>query len=119
FGPSDNIADYAKKAQVVGAMNYRSIMEVWDYNKFDYGDRYASGFLFWYINSPEPQVAGRLYDWSLEPTAGLYYAQNGLEPLHVQFDYLKNTVSVSNDYRTAFKDYRVVCEIYDLNTKRV
>ena len=119
FGQSDNLADYVKKAQLVGAMNYRSIMDVWDYNKFGFGDRFASGFLFWYINSPEPQVASRLYDWSLEPTAALYYTKNGLEPLHVQFDYLKNTVSVSNDYRKAFKGYEVICDVYDLNTKKI
>ena len=119
FGRSDNLADYAKKAQLVGAMNYRSIMEVWNYNKFGYGDRFASGFLFWYINSPEPQVASRLYDWSLEPTAALYYTQNGLAPLHVQFDYLKNTVSVYNDFRKVFKGYKVVCKVYDLNSKKI
>lgn len=116
FGQSASLPEYVRKAQAVGAMNYRSIMEVWDYNKFGYGDRFASGFLFWYINSPEPQVASRLYDWSLEPTAALYYTKNGLEPLHVQFDYLKNTVSVYNDYRKEFKNYEVVCDVYDLNT---
>lgn len=119
LGVSHSLAEYARKAQVVGAMNYRSIMEVWDYNKFDYGDRFASGFLFWYINSAQPQVASRLYDWSLEPTAALYYAKNALEPLHLQFDYLKNTVSIYNDYRQAFNDVEVVCDVYDLNAKRL
>ncbi|HEX5555796.1 MAG TPA: glycoside hydrolase family 2 protein [Chitinophagaceae bacterium] len=119
YGPSSSIAEYAKKAQFVGAMNYRSIWEVWDYNKFGYGDRFASGFLFWYINSAEPQVAGRLFDWTLEPTAALYYTQNALEPLHPQFDYLKNTVSVYNDYRRSFKDYVLVANVYDLQAKLV
>jgi hypothetical protein len=100
-------------------MNYRSIWEVWDYNKFGYGDRFASGFLFWYINSAEPQVAGRLFDWTLEPTAALYYTQNALKPLHPQFDYLKNTVSVYNDYRRSFKDYILVANVYDLQAKLV
>ncbi|SEA47404.1 mannosylglycoprotein endo-beta-mannosidase [Arachidicoccus rhizosphaerae] len=117
WGPSASIADYVRKAQLVGAMNYRSIMEVWNANKFGYGDRFASGFLFWYINSPEPQVASRLYDWSLEPTAALYYAKNGLEPLHVQFDYLNSTVSVYNDYRKAFSGYTVRYELYDMNSR--
>jgi len=119
FGPSASIEEYAKKAQFVGAMNYRSIWEVWNYNKFGYGDRFASGFLFWYHNSPLPQTASRMYDWFLEPTAALYYSQNGLAPLHPQFDYLKNTVSVYNDYRTAFKNYTVEATVYDFNTKAV
>ncbi|MEO6136561.1 MAG: sugar-binding domain-containing protein [Ginsengibacter sp.] len=119
YGLSSSIAEYARKAQFVGAMNYRSIWEVWDYNKFNYGDRFASGFLFWYHNSAEPQVAGRLYSWSLEPTAALYYSQNALAPLHPQFDYLKNTVSVYNDYRTAFNNYRLEADIYDLSCNLV
>lgn len=118
FGPSASIEAFAKKAQFVGAMNYRSIWEVWNRNKFAFGDRWASGFLFWYHNSPVPQVAGRLYDWSLEPTAALYYSQNGLQPLHPQFDYLKNTVSVYNDYRKAFRHYRVVATVYDIHSKK-
>lgn len=119
FGKSSSIEEYAKKAQFVGAMNYRSIWEVWNYNKFGYGDRYASGYLFWYHNSPLPQTASRLYDWYLEPTAALYYSQNGLAPLHPQFDYLKNTVSVYNDYRKVFNDYTVEAVLYDLNSRQL
>ncbi|HTN20303.1 MAG TPA: beta galactosidase jelly roll domain-containing protein [Pelobium sp.] len=119
FGLSESIEDYAKKAQVVGAMNFRSIWEVWNYNKFGYGDRFASGLLFWYHNSPLPQTSARFYDWSLEPTAGLYYSQNGLAPLHPQFDYLKNTVSVYNDYRQAFKGYTLRATVYDMDSREV
>ena len=116
FGPSNSIEEFAKKAQLVGALNFRAIWEVWNYNKFNFGDRFASGFLFWYHNSPIPQTSARMYDWSLEPTAALYYSQNGLAPLHPQYDYLKNTVSVYNDYRTAFAGYTVTATIYDLHS---
>ncbi|HEX8607802.1 MAG TPA: glycoside hydrolase family 2 protein, partial [Pedobacter sp.] len=119
FGISGSIEEFAKKAQFVGALNYRAIWEVWNYNKFGFGDRWASGFLFWYHNSPTRQTGGRMYDWSLEPTAALYYSQDGLEPLHAQFDYLKNTVSVYNDYRKAFKGYKLTAEVYDIHSKRI
>ncbi|MBE9601724.1 glycoside hydrolase family 2 protein [Pedobacter sp. MC2016-24] len=119
FGKSETIEDYAKKAQFVGAMNFRALWEVWNYNKFSFGDRFSSGLLFWYHNSPLPQTASRFYDWFLEPTAGLYYAQNGLQPLHPQYDYLKNTVSIANDYRQAFKGYQLLVKVYDFNSKEV
>lgn len=119
FGESSSIEAFAKKAQFVGAMNYRAIWEVWNYNKFGYGDRWASGFLFWYHNSPVRQTGGRMYDWSLEPTAALYYSQNALEPLHAQFDYLKNTVSVYNDFRKAFPQYRLTATVYNLHAEIV
>jgi mannosylglycoprotein endo-beta-mannosidase len=119
FGESKSVEEFSKKAQFVGAMNYRAIWEAWNYNKFNYGDRWASGFFFWYHNSPLPQVASRMYDYTLEPTAALYYSQNGLAPLHPQFDYLKNTVSVYNDYRIPFKNYTVSATVYDFNSKPV
>lgn len=116
FGLSSSIEEFSKKAQFVGALNYRAIWEVWNYNKFNYGNRWASGFLFWYHNSPLPQVAARMYDYYLEPTAALYYSQNGLAPLHPQYDYLKNTVSVYNDFRNDFNNYTVCATVYNINS---
>lgn len=54
----------------------------------------------------------------LEPTASLYHTQNALEPLHAQFDYLKNTVSVCNDYLSSFSKYKVTAQVYDINSKK-
>lgn len=119
FGQSSSIEEFTKKAQFVGALNFRAIWEVWNYNKFNYGDRFASGFLFWYHNSPLPQTASRMYDWYLEPTAALYYSQNGLAPLHPQYDYLKNTVSVYNDFRKAYPGCQVEATVYTLDAKAV
>lgn len=119
YGKSSGIDEFAMKAQFVGAMNYRSIWEVWNYNKFNYGDRYTSGFLYWYHNSAVRQVCGRMWDWSLEPTAALYTAANACEPLHPQFDYLKNTVSVVNDYYMGFKGYKVIAEVWDIDSRKV
>ena len=119
YGDSRTIEEFAEKGQFVGAFNYKSIWEVWNYNKLNYGDRYCAGFLFWYHNSPIRQVCGRMWDWSLEPTAALYAAQNACEPLHPQFDYAKNTVSVVNDYYRAFSGYKVQAEVYDLDMKKV
>lgn len=119
FGKSASIEEFTKKAQFVGALNFRAIWEVWNYNKFNFGNRWTSGFLFWYHNSPLPQTASRMYDWYLEPTAALYYSQNGLAPLHPQFDYLKNTVSVYNDFRQDYSGYQVEACVYNLDAKLV
>ena len=119
YGKSQSIEEFAMKGQFVGAMNYRSIWEVWNYNKLGYGDRYASGTLFWYHNSPIRQVCGRMWDWSLEPTAALYTAANACEPLHPQFDYLKNTVSVVNDYYRKFSGYKVTAQVWDIRSRKV
>ena len=119
YGKSSSIDEFAQKGQLLGAINSKSIWEVWNYNKLDYGDRFCSGLLFWYHNCSMPQVASRMWDWSLEPTASLYHTANSLEPLHAQFDYLKNTVSVVNDYYREFKNYKVIAQVYDIDSKKV
>lgn len=119
YGESSSIDEFARKAQYLGAMNYKSIWEVWNYNKLGYGDRWASGVLFWYHNSAIRHVGSMMWDWSLEPMASLYAAANALEPLHAQFDYLKNTVSVVNDYYKSFKGYTVKCVLYDFDSRIV
>jgi len=119
YGPSQSIEEYATKAQAVGGAGFRTIWEVWNANKLDFGDRYCAGLLFWYHNSPLRQTGSRMWDWSLEPTAALYYSQDALEPLHAQFEYLSNTVTVVNDYYKALKGYTVSADVYDFNLKKV
>lgn len=119
YGESSSIDEFARKGQLLGAINSKSIWEVWNYNKLDYGDRFCSGLLFWYHNCSMRQVASRMWDWSLEPTASLYHTANSLEPLHAQFDYLKNTVSVVNDFYRDFNDYKVVAQVYDIDSRKV
>lgn len=119
YGRSSSIEEYARKGQLVGAMNSKSIWEVWNYNKFSYGDRFCSGLLFWYHNNTMPQTCARMWDYYLQPTASLYHTMHALEPLHVQFDYAKNTVSVVNDYNAEYRNMRVTAEVYDLNSKKV
>ena len=119
YGTSQSIEEFAEKGQLVGAMNSKSIWEVWNYNKLGYGDRFCSGLLFWYHNCPVRQVSARMWDWSLEPTASLYHTARSLEPLHAQFDYLKNTVSVVNDYYQEFNGYSVTATVYDIDSRKV
>lgn len=119
YGESKNIDEFARRGQMVGAINSKSIWEVWNENKLGYGDRWCSGLLFWYHNCPHPQVCSRMWDWMLEPTASLFHTMHALEPVHVQYDYLKNTVSVANDYLLEQKGITVTAQVYDLNSKRV
>ena len=119
YGTATSIEDFAMKGQILGAMNAKSIWEVWNYNRLDDGDRFCSGLLFWYHNSPNVQVCARMWDWYLEPTAALYHTMHALEPLHIQFDYLKNTVSVVNDGAAAYQGLKVTARLYDLDSRLV
>ncbi len=117
YGKSSNIEEFARRGQMVGAVNSKSIWEVWNENKLGYGDRWCSGLLFWYHNCPNWQVCARMWDWMLEPTASLYHTMHALEPIHVQYDYLTNTVSVYNDYLQPLSGVKVTAKVYDMGSK--
>ncbi|MEN6309450.1 MAG: sugar-binding domain-containing protein [Anaerohalosphaeraceae bacterium] len=116
YGPVETAEELAWKGQMVGAVGYRGIWECWTYNRQDCGDRFTTGVWFWYHNSPTRQVCGRMWDWSLEPTAALYYSQDAHEPIHAQYDFIKNTVSVNNELYEPFKG-AVSIRIFDLDMK--
>lgn len=119
YGESGNIKEYGWKTQLLSAMNSKAIWDVWNYNKLEYGDRFCSGTLFWSHASPIPMVKNHMWDWYLIPTAALYHTMHALEPVHVQFDYLKNTVSVYNDRLSPLSGLTVTARLYDLNSRKL
>ena len=64
-------------------------------------------------------VKNHMWDWYLVPTAALYHTMHALEPVHVQFDYLKNTVSVYNDRLSPLSGLSVTARLYDLNSRKL
>ncbi|MBO7120041.1 MAG: glycoside hydrolase family 2 [Bacteroidaceae bacterium] len=116
YGQSNTLEEFARRGQMVGAINSKSIWEVWNENKLQYGDRWCSGLLFWYHNCPNWQVCARMWDWFLEPTASLYHTMHALEPIHIQYDYIKGTVSVYNDYIKEQRGLRAKAELYDMES---
>jgi mannosylglycoprotein endo-beta-mannosidase len=119
YGPSASIEEYSWKAQMFGSLAYKSLWECWNAQRFEYGERFSTGVLFWYHNSPNRQTCGRLWDWSLEPTAALYASQSAHEPLHIQYDFLKNTVCVNNEMNKAFPGLTATLRILNLDMKEV
>jgi mannosylglycoprotein endo-beta-mannosidase len=115
YGLSSTLEDYVWKGQMFGALSYRSIWENWNANRFEYGDRFSTGVLFWYHNSPHPQVCSRLWDWTLDPTAALYFSQSAHQPLHAQYDFLKNTVSINNETVTTHPGTRLTVRVLNMD----
>ena len=119
YGESHSIKEYGWKTQLLSAMNSKAIWDVWNYNKLWYGDRYCTGTLFWSHASPIPMIKNHMWDWYLIPTASLYHTMHALESVHVQYDYLKNTVSVYNDRLSGLSNLTVVARLYDLSSKKL
>ncbi len=83
YGPSTNVEDFVRKAQVAHYENTRAQFE----------NVAASGWAthkmvgYWMLNSHWPSFYGNLIDYYLKPDGAYYGAKKGLRPLSVAFDY--------------------------------
>ncbi len=113
YGPASTLEEYVRHAQAVDALQHQILWEVWNRARNE-----ATGVLFWYNNTPVPQLGSHAWDYDLEPTAAFFAQRNALEPLHAQYDYLTGDVWVSNDWPTA-RELTLAAEVYDFGTRKV
>jgi len=97
----------------VDALAHRALWETWNLVRNE-----ATGVLFWYNNTPIPQLGSHAWDYDLDQTASFFAQKNALEPLHAQYEYLSNRVCVISDvYGT--HDLTVKAEVYDFFSRKV
>jgi mannosylglycoprotein endo-beta-mannosidase len=112
LGGRTTVENYAFKGQMVGAMAFRALSETWKRHKWDEAEgRYSTGWLMWTANEAEPLTSSRLAAYTGEPNSALYYTAHGNKPLHVQYDYFYNDVSVVNDTYAVHSALQVMAEI--------
>jgi hypothetical protein len=111
----EGIGQYAAKAQLVNYEAYRSVMEALNRKLW----RDVTGFALWKSNSSWPSVVWQLNDWYMQPNAGFYAVRKACEPVHVQLNRDKNTLTVVNRRETELKDATIRAEVFDLAMNRV
>ena len=120
MGGRMEVDNYTFKGQLLGAMVFRGLSEVWKRNKWDEAHkRYATGYMLWTANEAEPVTSGRLVSYSGESNSALYYFAHGNKPLHVQYDYYYHDVSLINDFLKPFKNLQLIAEIRSLSWERL
>ena len=109
------VENFGFKGQLLNAMVYRALGELWQREKFDKNGRFSTGWGLWTVNNTHPQLCARIYDYSLEPTSGLYYMAHANKPFSVQFDYRDNSVTAVNNTFNIPKGMNVTAEIRGLD----
>ena len=113
YGKSRTFDEYCRKSQAADALAHRALWETWNLARNE-----ATGVLFWYNNTPIPQLGSHAWDYDLDQTASFFAQKNALEPMHAQYEYLSNRVSVVSDVYGAH-DLVVRAEVYDFNSHKV
>jgi exo-1,4-beta-D-glucosaminidase len=119
YGPSTNVEEFVRKAQLAHYENTRAQFE----------NVAASGWAthkmvgYWMLNSHWPSFYGNLIDYYLSPSGSYYGAKKGLRPLSVVFDYYATgsnsqaRIIVFNQTPGEVHGLRVRVRIYDLDGK--
>ena len=113
YGESKTFDEYCRKSQAADALAHRALWETWNLAM-----NRATGVLFWYNNTPIPQLGSHAWDYDLDQTASFFAQKSALAPIHAQYEYLSNRVSVVND---TYDDRRFVvkAEVYDFNSRKI
>ncbi len=113
YGTPKNMEDFAKKAQLVNYNQYRGLIEGFSAHMWDW----YTGVIIWKTQNPWTALRGQMYDYYLDPNAGLYGLRTGGEPVHAMYDPVKQNILIVNH---GFKAREMLLEVtaYDINGKK-
>lgn len=114
LGEPSDLHDYLRKAQLLNYEGMRAMFEAFESNRFK-----STGIIQWMYNSSWPKLWWQLYDYFLMPTSALYGARIANEPMHISYNYGKNSVEVMNN--TQFNNQKIDAQIriFDIDGKIV
>ena len=110
LGTATDLADYAKKAQVMSYDGERAMFEAYARNKYD-----STGVIQWMMNNAWPSMIWHLYDYYLRPGGGYYGTKKACEPLHIQYSYDDRSVAVVNGFYEDYRNLKATATIYNLD----
>ena len=88
YGGASNAEDFIALGEIVSYEAYRAIFEAQSVHRM--------GALLWMSHPCWPSFVWQTYDFYLQPTASYFGSKLGAEPLHIQWNPLKETVEVVN-----------------------
>jgi mannosylglycoprotein endo-beta-mannosidase len=113
YGAPTSVEDFTKKAQLVNYDQYRALMEGFSSHMWDW----YTGTIIWKTQNPWTSMRGQLYDYYLDPNAGLFGLRKGSAPLHIMFDPVDSIVMAVNNTFEIQRDLMLVATAYDMAGK--
>jgi len=110
YGPAQDVEDYAKKSQAMTYEGERAMFEAFGRNKY-----VSTGVIQWMLNTAWPGMIWHLYDYYLLPGGGYFGTQRACEPLHIQYGYDDNSVSIVNSYYQDFSGLKAIIKVYNFD----
>jgi hypothetical protein len=88
FGKPKDVRQFAEWAQWINYDGYRAI--------FEGRSEHRRGMLLWMSHPAWPSMVWQTYDYYFDPTGGYFGSKKGSEPLHIQWNPIRNDIEVVN-----------------------
>ncbi len=115
LGDPRDLADFARKAQLLNYEQYRAMAEGYTSHMWDW----YTGFLVWKSQNPWPALKGQFYDWFLDQNAGYYGFSHGAAPVHLMFNPVDSAIYVVNTTSKERKGLRLEAKLTDEYGKEI
>jgi exo-1,4-beta-D-glucosaminidase len=112
YGKAKDLADYAKKSQLMTYEAERAMFEGYARNRYSSG-----GVIQWMLNNAWPSLIWHLFDYYLRPAGGYFGTRKACEPIHAQYSYDDHSVVVVNNTYQPISGLKLVARVYDVNLK--
>lgn len=114
YGTPENVRDFAEIAQLVNYDQYRALSEGFTAHMWDW----YTGYIIWKTQNPWTALRGQMYDYYLDPNAGLYGLHHGNELVHVMCNPADGMVMVANQTFHPQNDLMLKIEAFDREGKK-
>ena len=114
YGSSENVEDFARKAQVLNYELMRPMFEAFQANKGK-----ATGIIQWMLNSAWPAMFWQLYDYYLMPSGATYGTKTGSKPVNIVYNYGDKGIYVINDTFSSFENISAIIRVLNIDSKEV
>jgi len=109
YGAPKNVEHFAEIAQLVNYNQYRALAEGFTAHMWDW----YTGYMIWKTQNPWTALRGQMYDYYLDPNAGLYALNEGNEQVHVMCHPVDGMVMVANHSLENQRDLMLKIQVYD------
>ncbi|RZM17672.1 MAG: glycosyl hydrolase, partial [Pedobacter sp.] len=113
YGKPKSVEDFTKKAQLVNYDQYRALMEGFSAHMWDW----YTGTIIWKTQNPWTSMRGQLYDYYLDPNAGLFGLRSGSEPLHLSYNPVDGMLMLTNNHFDDKRNIFAIVKSYDMGGK--
>jgi exo-1,4-beta-D-glucosaminidase len=112
YGTPTSLDDYLRKAQAMTYDGQRAMFEAYGRNKYT-----STGVIQWMMNNSWPSLIWHLYDYYLVPAGGYFGTKKAMEPVHVQYDYDTDSVSVVNSTYGDLQGLKISARLLNIDSK--